>query len=43
LYAGLGDGITTPNSNGFTAEIAYIPFSVSKAPGWPWFNTRIGL
>jgi len=43
LYAGLGDGIATPNSNGFTAEIAYIPFSVSKAPGWPWANARVGL
>jgi hypothetical protein len=33
----------TPNSNGFTAEIAYIPFGMSKAPIWPWFNTRIAL
>jgi hypothetical protein len=33
----------TPNSNGWTAEIAYIPFGVSKAMGWPWFNARIGL
>ena len=43
LYAGLGSGITTPNSNGFTAEIAYIPFGTSKAPGWPWLNARVGL
>jgi hypothetical protein len=33
----------TPNSNGWIAEIAYIPFGVSKSFGWPWFNTRIGL
>jgi hypothetical protein len=33
----------TPNSNGWMAEIAYIPFGVSKAMGWPWFNARIGL
>jgi hypothetical protein len=33
----------TPNSNGWMAELAYIPFSASKAPGWPWFNARIGL
>jgi hypothetical protein len=33
----------TPNSNGFTAEIAYIPFGLSKSPMWPWFNARIGL
>jgi len=34
---------TTPNSNGWMAEIAYIPFSASKSFGWPWFNARIGL
>ena len=33
----------TPNSNGWMAEIAYIPFGLSKAMGWPWFNARIGL
>ena len=42
LYAGLISG-NSPNSNGFVAEIAYIPFSASKAPGWPWFNARVGL
>ena len=34
---------TTPNSRGWMAEIAYIPFSASKSFGWPWFNARIGL
>ncbi len=33
----------TPNTDGWMAEIAYIPFSQSKSPGWPWFNARIGL
>jgi hypothetical protein len=33
----------TPNSNGWMAEIAYIPFGLSKSFGWPWFNARIGL
>jgi hypothetical protein len=33
----------TPNSNGWMAEIAYIPFGASKSSGWPWFNARIGL
>jgi hypothetical protein len=33
----------TPNSNGWTAEIAYMPFGASKSFGWPWFNARIGL
>jgi hypothetical protein len=41
-YAGLASGVS-PNSDGFTAEIAYIPFGTSAAPGWPWFNARIGL
>jgi hypothetical protein len=42
LYAGLASGFS-PNSRGFTGEIAYIPFGVSQAPGWPWLNARIGL
>ena len=33
----------TPNSDGWIAEIAYIPFGASKSFGWPWFNARIGL
>jgi len=33
----------TPNTNGWMAEIAYIPFGASKMTGWPWFNARIGL
>ena len=37
LYGG------SPDTNGWTAEIAYIPFIDSLAPGWPWFNARIGL
>jgi hypothetical protein len=42
LYAGLASGIS-PNSNGWIAELAYIPFLTSPAPGWPWFNARIAL
>jgi hypothetical protein len=37
LYGG------SPNSNGWIAEIAYIPFISSQAVGWPWFNLRLGL
>jgi hypothetical protein len=33
----------SPNSDGWIAEIAYIPFISSVAPGWPWFNARVGL
>jgi hypothetical protein len=42
LYGGLASGLS-PDSNGWIAEIAYIPFSMSKAPGWPWGNARIGV
>jgi hypothetical protein len=42
LYAGLASGLS-PNSNGYIAEIAYIPFIGSNAPGWPWANVRLGL
>ena len=42
LYSGLASG-SSPNSNGWIAEIAYIPFGISQAPGWPWLNARIGL
>jgi hypothetical protein len=33
----------SPATNGWIAEIAYIPFVSSFAPGWPWLNARIGL
>jgi hypothetical protein len=39
----LDPNANTPNSNGWTAEIAYIPYGVSKSMGWPWFNARFAL
>jgi hypothetical protein len=42
LFGGNASGFS-PNSNGFIGELAYIPFGVSQAPGWPWTNARIGL
>jgi hypothetical protein len=42
LYSGLASGFS-PNSNGYIAEIAYIPFGMTKSPLWPWFNARLGL
>jgi hypothetical protein len=42
LYGGLASGFS-PNSEGWIAEIAYMPFGISKAPGWPWLNARIGI
>jgi hypothetical protein len=42
LYGGFASGFS-PNSDGWIAEIAYIPFVSSQAPGWPWFNARVGV
>lgn len=42
LYA--GNSTFRPNSDGFTAEVAYMPFGKTNAPQiWPWFNAKIGL
>ncbi len=43
LYGGNPGCACSPNSDGFTAEIAYIPFISSQSPGWPWANVRVGL
>jgi len=43
LYGGNPGCACSPDSNGFIAEIAYIPFISSQAPGWPWANARVGL
>ena len=42
LYGTLASG-NSPNSDGWIAEIAYLPFMASASPVWPWFNARIGL
>ena len=41
IFCGTPSG--SPNTKGWIAEIAYIPFISSFSPGWPWFNARIGL
>ena len=33
----------TPNTNGWTVELAYIPWGTSQPTVWPWFNARIGI
>jgi len=43
LYAANPGCGCSPNSDGYTFEIAYIPFISSPAPGWPWANVRVGL
>lgn len=41
LYASSANG--SPNSSGWIAEIAYIPYGMNSPKLWPWFNARIGL
>jgi hypothetical protein len=43
LYAANPGCGCSPNSNGYVAEIAYIPFINSAAPVWPWANARLAL
>ncbi len=44
LYSAAGGfANNSPNSDGWTVELDYIPFNAGKAPGWPWFNAKIGL
>lgn len=43
LYASNPGCSCSPNSNGYVAEISYIPFINSKSPVWPWGNVRVGL
>ncbi len=39
-----GNSTFSPNSDGFMAEVAYMPFGKTNAPSiWPWFNAKIGL
>jgi hypothetical protein len=41
LYATSTTG--SPNSNGWTFDLAYLPFSKGGPDLWPWFNGRIGI
>ena len=43
LYAAPTFANNSPNSDGWIAELDYIPFGLSRAPGWPWFNAKLGL
>jgi hypothetical protein len=43
LYANNPGCSCSPNSNGYVAEISYIPFINSNSPVWPWANVRVGL
>jgi hypothetical protein len=33
----------SPNSQGWTVDLAYLPFSHGAPGPWPWLNTRIGV
>jgi hypothetical protein len=37
------DTTCSPNSSGYVADFAYIPFISSNSPIWPWANVRVGL
>ena len=41
----LNSGFTTgsPNSSGWTFDLAYLPFSYGGPRIWPWLNARIGI
>jgi hypothetical protein len=41
LYASSANG--SPDTRGWIAEIAYIPYGMNSPQLWPWFNARIGL
>jgi len=34
---------TSPNSAGWIADVAFLPFSHGAPGPWPWFNTRLGV
>jgi hypothetical protein len=42
-FTSWGSPLLNADTSGWIGEIAYIPFITSFSPGWPWFNTRIGL
>ncbi|HLW89917.1 MAG TPA: hypothetical protein VKS78_01275 [Roseiarcus sp.] len=33
----------SPNSQGYTLDVAYLPFMHGGPSLWPWFNTRLGV
>ena len=41
LYTTTASG--SPNTQGYTAELAYVPFGKPDSPGYNWGNVRVGL
>ena len=41
LYS--GNTSASPNSQSWTADLAYMPFSHGAPGPWPWANTRLGI
>jgi hypothetical protein len=41
VYWGLESG--SPNSNGYSFDLSYVPFPYGGPNGWPWLNARIGV
>ena len=42
LFTGAGFTTGSPNSDGWTFDLAYLPFSYGGPRIWPWLNARIG-
>ena len=43
LFTGAGFTTGSPNSDGWTFDLAYLPFSYGGPRIWPWLNARIGI
>ncbi len=43
-WASIGDsGTNSPNSDGYSFDLAYIPYPYGGPDLWPWLNARIGV
>ena len=38
-----GNASSSPNSQSWTADLAFMPFSKGAPGPWPWVNTRVGV
>jgi hypothetical protein len=43
LLYGPISAVNSPNSNGWTLELNYIPFNYGGPDFWPWLNVKFGL
>ena len=43
LYGGLPSANGSPNSQGWTSEVDFVPFNHGGPAFWPWLNVKLGL